>query len=107
MKNYQDIAPAEAAQRLDEFRIVDVREPREWKGDLGHIPGAEFLPLGEVGSLNRLQDDPRPLLLICRSGKRSEKACELLYELKFQSPHNLAGGMLEWDRLGLAAETRS
>jgi hydroxyacylglutathione hydrolase len=106
MKNYEDILPAEAAARLAEFRVVDVRQPEEWTGDLGCILGSEFMPLAELDTLDTKEGDTRPVLLICRSGKRSEMGCELLQKRGFPSPHNLVGGMLQWDRLGLPVENR-
>jgi sulfur dioxygenase len=106
MKNYEDISAPQAAARLTEFRIVDVRNPAEWTGDLGCIHGSEFMPLAELDTLDTKESDARPVLLICRSGRRSEKGCELLQERGFPSPHNLVGGMLEWDRLGLPVENR-
>jgi hypothetical protein len=53
-----------------------------------------------AASAERLVDSP-PLLLICRSGKRSGKACELLQELGIQGVTNLGGGMIVWNRAGL------
>ena len=95
----------EAAQaRLDEFDIVDVREPAEFEGPLGHIAGAELIPLARVADAAGRLRDARPLLLVCRSGNRSGKACSRLAELGVASPTNLVGGMIAWNRAGLAVE---
>ncbi len=101
---YQEISATEASARLAEFRLVDVREPRERNDELGHIVGSESVPVGEIQTLAQVGDDKRPILLICRSGKRSVKACKLLLERGVGDPVNLVGGMLEWDRQGLPVE---
>ncbi|MBI4259809.1 MAG: rhodanese-like domain-containing protein, partial [Actinobacteria bacterium] len=59
--------------RRDDVQIVDVREPYEWEA--GRIEGSVHLPLAQVMS-GRVDDiDPgRPVVLVCRSGNRSELA---------------------------------
>ncbi len=101
---YQEIGAAEALPRLSEFRLVDVREPHERNDELGHIAGSKSVPVAEIQTLTQRPGDERPILLICRSGKRSIKACEVLLERGLKNPVNLLGGMLEWDRLGLPVE---
>jgi rhodanese-related sulfurtransferase len=101
---YPERTPAEIHPQLARYRVVDVREVEEWHGELGRIPGAALVPLGE---LEQRQDELRgdgPLLLVCRSGNRSGKACARLLELGFEAPTNLAGGMLAWNEEGLPVE---
>ena len=58
--------------------VVDVREPAEWNGELGRIPGARHLPLGELRArLGELPRD-RPIVAVCRSGGRSAEASLIL-----------------------------
>jgi rhodanese-related sulfurtransferase len=47
-----DVGAARA--RLGDFRIVDVREPAGFEGPLGHIAGAERVPLGGVADVEAL-----------------------------------------------------
>jgi rhodanese-related sulfurtransferase len=99
----EEIAPLDAQARLGEFRIVDVRAAHELRGPLGRIAGAEPVPLGEVpAAAARLRSD-RPLLVVCRSGNRSGKACAQLAEAGVRAL-NLAGGMIAWNRAGLPVE---
>ena len=91
-----EIDPDWVADHAVDLQIVDVREPNEYAGDLGHIGGARLIPLGElatqVGSLNK--DDPT--VTVCRSGGRSAQAVVILEKQGFTKVANLAGGMLAW-----------
>ncbi|MBJ6764098.1 rhodanese-like domain-containing protein [Myxococcaceae bacterium JPH2] len=91
---YQDITPAQLGTLGPEVRRIDVREPDEFVGPLGHLPGAELVPLGTLESSAASWRRDAPLLLICRSGKRSVIAARLLSAQGFISLYNLAGGML-------------
>ncbi len=84
--------------------LLDVREPNEFVGDLGHLRGAHLVPLGELRS--RLNDLPkeRPIVAVCRSGGRSAQACVILEGAGFPRVANLSGGMIGWRSLGFAAE---
>lgn len=83
-------------------RRVDVREPSEFEGPLGHLPGAELVPLSTLPEKAAAWPRDVPLLLICRSGARSLKAARLLAELGFTSLYNLEGGMLAVNEAGRA-----
>ncbi len=100
MSSYPEISANEAKQRLAQFRVVDVREPHEFGGPLGHIDGAELVPLAGVEAEAARFASGRPLLLVCRSGGRSGKACEKL-AARGLDVTNLAGGMIGWNRVGL------
>jgi len=104
MVDYQEIEPKEAYQRRDELHAVDVRAEHEFDGPLGYLPGSCLIPLPELTS--RIAEIPaaRPLLIVCRSGNRSGKACERLSDLGIDRVINLAGGMIEWNREQLPVE---
>ena len=97
---YREIRVQQALAHLDAFRCVDVREPDEYSGPLGHIRGAELIPLGGVLSAVGDWDREKPLLLICRSGARSGRAAGALRGMGFSHVFNLTGGMLAWDSEG-------
>src|SRR5689334_6710893 len=44
----ETITPNELHARAQHARIIDVREPREYTADLGHISGSQLVPLGEL-----------------------------------------------------------
>jgi rhodanese-related sulfurtransferase len=75
-------------------RRIDVREPDEFEGPLGHLPRAELVPLGRLQAACATWSREAPLLLICRSGRRSVMAAELLARHGFGRLYNLKGGML-------------
>ena len=78
------------------MQLIDVREPGEFDGSLGHIKGATLIPLGELQSRILELDPQRPVVSVCRSGARSAQAVALLQKAGFRQLANLAGGMLRW-----------
>ncbi|MHA7633948.1 rhodanese-like domain-containing protein [Corallococcus sp. M7] len=91
---YQDLTPSQLDTLGPEVRRIDVREPDEFTGPLGHLPGAELVPLGTLEAAAASWPREQPLLLICRSGGRSAKAAQALAQRGFQHLYNLVGGML-------------
>lgn len=81
------------AQRRDVL-FVDVREPAEWVD--GHIPGALHIPLGDLEERSGEIPRDREVVMVCRSGRRSEMACRYLAGIGHTRIHNLKGGMLAW-----------
>lgn len=79
-------------------RVVDVREPDEYWGELGHLQGSELVPLATLERAASHWDVTQPLVLLCRSGKRSATAATQLERIGFTSVASLRGGMLEWRR---------
>ena len=71
----------ELVQRLDDdptLFLLDVREPDEFAGALGHIPGARLVPLGRLAEGVEALARDRPVVTVCRSGTRSAQASVLL-----------------------------
>ena len=101
---HHDLTPeAVAAQRAaakGALRIIDVRERDEFVGDLGHIAGAELVPLGTVASVARAWPRDTPIVVVCRSGGRSARAAGELVAMGFTAVHNMLGGMLRWRQEG-------
>ncbi len=79
--------------------LLDVREPEEFVGELGHIKGALHVPLDVLARrLPKLAGYVgREVIVICRSGARSATAGAILRHAGFDQVRNLAGGMLEWN----------
>jgi glyoxylase-like metal-dependent hydrolase (beta-lactamase superfamily II)/rhodanese-related sulfurtransferase len=77
-------------------RVIDVRSPVEFEGELGHLPGAVLAPLPSL--LERTQSWPRdkPVLVVCGTGQRSAQGCRVLAEMGFLDVTNLSGGMTAW-----------
>ena len=85
-------------------RVIDVREPDEFAGELGHVPRAELVPLGTLPGAARDWNKDETLVIICRSGARSAKAVALLQEHGFRDVWNLDGGTQAHVKAGLPVE---
>ncbi len=89
--------------------IVDVRGADEFNGPLGHIANALNLPIGELPNrlmeINALKD--KPVILVCRTDKRSANAAAFLSDAGFRDARVLQGGMERWNQNGLPVEGRT
>jgi rhodanese-related sulfurtransferase len=94
------------AERLDDPKrprptLIDVRTPVEFEA--GHIPGAVNVPLDELrrelGGLCEVLHD-HDVVLVCRSGQRSDQAQEALQAAGLSSPAVLQGGLNDWEATG-------
>jgi len=84
----------EKLDRGDNFVLIDVREPHEHQ--ICNIPAAKLIPLGTVAQrLNEL-DPEADIVVHCKSGMRSAKACGILRQAGFQHVRNMKGGILAW-----------
>jgi sulfur dioxygenase len=91
-----EIDPHALEEHAGAVQILDVREPAEFTGPLGHIRGAVLIPLGELaGRTGELATD-RPIVAVCRAGGRSAQATAILVQAGFTDVANLTGGMLRW-----------
>ena len=86
--------------------LLDVREPPEFIGELGHIPGSALVPLRELAErAAELQAHKSgPTVVVCRSGVRSTTAAAILEGLGFEQVFNLQGGMVDWNDRRLPVE---
>jgi molybdopterin/thiamine biosynthesis adenylyltransferase/rhodanese-related sulfurtransferase/molybdopterin converting factor small subunit len=80
--------------RGDKFLLLDVREPHEHK--ICNIPAAKLIPLGEVPQRLHELDKDADIVVHCKSGMRSAKACGILKQAGFQHVRNMKGGILAW-----------
>jgi rhodanese-related sulfurtransferase len=85
----------------DEMLILDVRTPREFSGELGHLPGAKLLPVQElhrrIDELQEYRDSE--IVVICRTDNRSQAAASILRDAGFERVSFVRGGMVAWNRL--------
>jgi rhodanese-related sulfurtransferase len=75
----------------NEGMLLDVREPEEW--DLGTLPEAVRISIGDIPG--RLEDltGKDGVLVVCRSGARSQQVAVFLSMNGVTNVANLAGGM--------------
>src|SRR5689334_18867480 len=69
--------------RGDKFQFIDVREPNEYQ--IASIPGAKLIPLGGLPKRVGELDPNTEVVVHCRSGARSAKACDFLRQSGFKN----------------------
>jgi sulfur dioxygenase len=99
-----EVQPNWLEEHRAEVQVVDVREPAEFNGPLGHIEGARLLPLGCLLEKIDLIERGKPVVTVCRSGARSAQATVILGKAGFERVANLSGGMLRWNAQHLHVE---
>jgi sulfur dioxygenase len=86
--------------------LIDVREPEEFTGELGHIEGSLLVPLDSLArrlaKLHGYVD--RAVVVVCRAGARSATAGAILRSAGFRHVKNLEGGMLGWKAAALPVQ---
>jgi hydroxyacylglutathione hydrolase len=99
------ITPRELYAALEQFQVLDVREPDEY--DAGHIPSARALYVGylpeRLHELDLSRD--KPVAITCAVGHRAGLGVSLLLREGFHDVRNLLGGMSAWQALELPVET--
>lgn len=78
--------------------LIDVREYAEFAA--GHIEGSRLVPLGSLKDASRGWSREEALLLVCKSGVRSEKARQMLEAEGFTSLRVLEQGIDGWRAAG-------
>jgi len=96
----------ELKRRLDSgeaVSVVDVRGSDEFVGPLGHIATSRNVPVAELsGRLAELAGlEQTPIILVCRTDKRSAAAARTLHAAGFQQVSVLRRGMEQWNETGL------
>jgi glyoxylase-like metal-dependent hydrolase (beta-lactamase superfamily II) len=109
LNKVRELTPNQVRVLLETFPgpvLLDVREPEEYTGELGHIAGSILLPLKDLPSrasgLDKYKE--RHIIAICRAGVRSTTAAAILTALGFEHVSNLKGGMLDWNNQNLPVE---
>jgi sulfur dioxygenase len=114
LNSVRQLSPAEVAERTSSgaapLLLLDIREPDEYTGDLGHVPGARLIPLRELPEraekeLAAFKD--KDIVVICRAGVRSVTAAAILTGLGFEKVCSMKGGMLDWDDARLPVERQA
>ncbi len=100
----REISPTELAQKADLVHVIDVREPDEYTGELGHIAGSKLVVLGTLP--NKISELPKdePIVFVCKAGGRSAQATAFALAQGFTHVFNMHGGMMAWNGFGLPVE---
>lgn len=82
--------------------ILDVRTQEEW--DEFHAPNTTLIPLDQLGSrLSELPQD-EPIVVVCRSGNRSQAGRDILLANGYEPATSMAGGLNAWREAGFPIE---
>lgn len=102
---YTDVSIDEAKAMIDsgEYFLLDVRTQEEY--DAGHIDSPVLIPYDELE--NRLDEVPAdmPVLVYCRTARRSAIASRVLADNGYSKVYNMAGGIAAWQDAGYPVET--
>lgn len=83
------------------IQLLDVRTIDEWK--TGYIKGAKLVTFGEQGFVEKAKaavDPKKPVLVYCRSGRRTVKAAKELRDAGFTTVSEMEGGIIAWEKAG-------
>jgi len=92
----KEISVEELKEKIDnneDFQLIDVRETFEY--DTSNLNG-ENIPLANVLLEKSKISKEKPVIIHCRSGKRSAQAIKLLENEGYTNLANLKGGILAW-----------
>lgn len=84
----------------DSMQLIDVRTPKEFKQ--GHIEGAQNIDYFSADfdlDIKKL-DKTKPIILYCKSGRRSAKSGKILLHAGFTEIYDLGGGIIRWKEEG-------
>jgi rhodanese-related sulfurtransferase len=92
----KEISVQELKEMMDkgeDFQLIDVREDFEY--EVSNL-GGTLIPLGGILiKADKISKD-KPVVVQCRSGKRSAAAIMQLEQLGYTNLYNLTGGILAW-----------
>jgi len=101
VKEFPNITVADVQKKINaknNILLLDVRTATEFDGPLSHIEGAVLLPIQEleqrVDELNEHKE--KEIIVICRSGNRSQTGTRILISHGFNAV-NMLGGMEAWN----------
>ncbi|MCV2359739.1 rhodanese-like domain-containing protein [Paucibacter sp. TC2R-5] len=99
------LSPAEAVRLMNREKavVIDVCEPAEFAA--AHVAGARNIPLDALEGHKSLPSNKAlPLVVLCKSGARSQRAVATLRKLGYENAQALAGGMNGWREANLPIE---
>ena len=100
------LSPTQAVLLInrEKANVVDVRDADEFAN--GHLIGSRHVALDTISSelTKAVPDKKRPLILVCASGMRSQKAQRIAQQLGYENVHSLGGGLKIWQDANLPLE---
>lgn len=89
---------AEMLRKDTSIILVDVRTPEEYQQ--GHIKGARLMDFysAEFHAMMQTLPKEKPVILYCRSGRRSDEAMKFLTSIGYSRVFNMLGGIVQWKK---------
>jgi rhodanese-related sulfurtransferase len=99
-----EISPQWVAAHRNDVHILDVRTQHETTEERTRIKHAQLIPIDELHT--RISEVPKdkPIMTLCRSGKRSVLAFTILRAAAWDRVANIQGGLLRWQAEGLPTD---
>ncbi|MBX3097146.1 MAG: sulfurtransferase [Fimbriimonadaceae bacterium] len=85
---------AERVKNSEPIVLLDIREPHEL--EISKLSGAESMPMPTVPQRYSELNKDDEIVVICRSGSRSDRVTQFLLDQGFTNVRNLKGGMNAW-----------
>ena len=100
------LKPTEAVMLMNREKavVVDVCEATEFAA--GHVIGAKNLPLADLEAKlpATVKNKATPVILVCATGARANRALAIAKKLGYENAHSLSGGMGAWKAASLPVE---
>lgn len=100
------LTPARAVQLINREKavVIDVCETEEFA--VGHVGGARNVPLGQFEERlpSLVKNKALPLVLVCASGARANRAVAMARKLGYDNAQAMAGGLKAWREASLPVE---
>jgi rhodanese-related sulfurtransferase len=86
--------------KMDEVQLVDVRTPKEYNsGYIANSKNIDYMA-SDFDEAIKVLNKELPVILYCRSGRRSADGSIKLVKAGFVQVYNLEGGILQWEKEG-------
>ncbi|HJR99879.1 MAG TPA: rhodanese-like domain-containing protein [Flavobacterium sp.] len=91
-----DVLTFEQKMKEEGVQLIDVRTPSEYAE--GHLANAVNININDSDFKAKIEvlDKTKPILVYCKSGGRSGRACSQLKEMGFTTITDLDGGITDW-----------
>ncbi len=100
------LSPNDAVQLINREKavVVDVSEPEEYAA--GHLGGARSIPLAQLEDKlpGAVKNKSLPVILVCQTGARANRALAVAKKLGYEQSRALAGGLAAWKAANLPVE---
>lgn len=100
------LTPARAVQLINREKavVIDVCEAEEFA--TGHVTGAKNVPVSQLEERlpTVIKNKALPVVLVCASGARANRAVAIAKKLGYENAQSLAGGLKAWREASLPVE---